>query len=385
MRLSWMSLRLKVKALRCLQTEIDDLRGGLAPDVLLNTIAALASQEPCPVSQPCWTRARNESPIAQFQLMNLVRYMRPLEAHGLAMYQLVGQRGGLTKIGAFGLPNLLALSVSRHFEGVLVADLSSNDLFAANGAGTAAKFPPFWSPEGYLPVGKLDELDPTLFKAFGTSFYELHTPEKGLLLPFLDLLPKVTAVTFALANYRHGQPNNVQDSDHSFVRNTMETANLIHHRILGLTHNNRTSSLSVVDGHQQRTSEGTTALEILRLTTLIYSIFTIFPLGLESGILGMLAARLKDLLGNRSHEMAAYPTHYKMWIWVLGAIGALADKNLVAWFVDELKMSVKVFCDSDFSRLLDGLRGFLWWDYIFLSYLQDLWSLLTSDLSQDGH
>jgi hypothetical protein len=105
----WTCLRLRGQALRHLQLEINDVQGAAVPDAILACIAALAAQEPQAYSPPRLEMPRTESPLAGYQALDLVRHMRPLTAHVMAMYSMVGQRGGIDHIGSFGLSHLLAL------------------------------------------------------------------------------------------------------------------------------------------------------------------------------------------------------------------------------------------------------------------------------------
>lgn len=107
--IDWTCLKLKAQALRYLQLEIDALQGAAVPDSILCCIAALAAQEPHAYSQPHYRTKRVESVLGRYSGLNLVRYMRPLIAHVMAMYSMVNQRGGLDQVSAFGLSHLLAL------------------------------------------------------------------------------------------------------------------------------------------------------------------------------------------------------------------------------------------------------------------------------------
>ena len=106
-------LEIKSKAIRCLQKEINALGSGIPTDETLSVVLALAAQdvnwEALELPLTCYPT----SPLAKFQLLGSVGYLRPELSHLKALYHLVSRKGGIRKVKSFGVGYTLALCVNR--------------------------------------------------------------------------------------------------------------------------------------------------------------------------------------------------------------------------------------------------------------------------------
>lgn len=248
---------------------------------------------------------------------------------------------------------------------------SSNDLIAANSTAGTPRFPLIWRADIQPDPGAILVLKTPLLD-FGTSFYPLAATVHEKIHPFLNLLPQIKEVTFALAHCHYVSHDGRRPLDRRRLKELVEAANSAHYQILNLR-------LSPTSG----ASSQSTVLESIRLAALIYSNFTLFPLGLQSGMPGMFAAKLRSLLLKEKHSscfLLDLPQELTLWIMIMGAIGSLEDAKLLIWYIEKLKPLVGTLCRNDLGVLVDRLRGYLWWDHVFASYLQDVWSVLVSPI-----
>ena len=238
--------------------------------------------------------------------------------------------------------------------------------------------------------------------------------------PFIDLLPFLKNLTVSLDCYRR------RASSHTRAGPLIATANSAHYRVLCIKHQPReaalqnersqplaesrptdtnlqppkTATLKAKPGLVNRPVQWKPAvstmassplaiqtLEIMRLTTLIYSDLVIFPLGFVSGVRFMLARSLHAILRRPSTYLISEP-NLEMWVLFMGAIACLPDQLSSppgAWLVEKLKNMIGFICGKvdpkgTFLRIMEG---FLWWDHVFGAYFRDLWGHLYPDTAQE--
>ncbi len=241
-----------------------------------------------------------------------------------------------------------------------------NDLLAANSMAAPPQFPLYWSGRSLTDseISILEVPNGSLSRQIGTRFPHLPKLMKMQVLPFLDLLPAVVEVTVAIAWYQHSSSPNMDRGARPCIGELVQVANSVHHRILGL---NAGSCVADTKG----------PLEILRLATLIYSNLTIFPLGLPSGVPAMLASRLRSACeAEDGCQEMIFPLHHRLWILMMGAIGALSEGSLLSWYTNRLSKLISFSCEDEWDRCMNILRGFLWWDYVCASYAKGIWDII---------
>jgi hypothetical protein len=148
-------------------------------------------------------------------------------------------------------------------------------------------------------------------------------------------------------------------------------------------------------------------LQILRLTTLIYNDFALFPMSFASRVRFHSAAQLYHLLSDNEEEFRGLQLNPKFELWVY-AIGALAcapfhspwaepgEPEVGRWFLDGLRVRIDRHCGDDGrneqrqghetawvrrkrEKFLGIIRGFLWWEYVMIRPLNDVWAELFPD------
>ncbi|KAJ9608367.1 hypothetical protein H2200_007355 [Cladophialophora chaetospira] len=358
---------LKSKAFTALQLEIDALGSQSPSDELLSAVLTLSVQEPNPEALQVPPIKYPESPLARFQLLRSVGYLKPEPTHLKALYYLVSRRGGIHNVKSFGIINTLALA----------------DLIAATCSITAPVFPCIWKVPGHLEAGSSESGNRSLREDFGTWLRYMPILQGPSFQPFMDLIPDLQNVTIAVERLVNPQETELDIGD------VISYANLTHYRTLKLF--NQEPSLSInlpalpVPSLEppQATSAGTNSapfLEILRLTTLIYSNLVIFPLAVASGVRFTLATRIQRLLWKPEFRRLQDP-YLDFWVVAMACIACLPHKlgtPEAVLLLQRLENLTKVsYAGKDgLQTFIEIMKGHLWWDHVCSAYIREIWQHL---------
>jgi hypothetical protein len=145
--------------------------------------------------------------------------------------------------------------------------------------------------------------------------------------------------------------------------------------------------------------------QILRLTTLIYNDFALFPMSFASRVRFHAAMQLYHLLFNNKGKLRILHLgpKFELWVYAMGAMACAPfhspwaehdEREVAKWFLDGLRGLVEACCGRDrgdgMGSVEDGvqrkrekslgiIRGFLWWEHVMIRPLGDVWAELYPD------
>jgi hypothetical protein len=282
----------------------------------------------------------HRSPLRNIQWAEIYSHLDHEAVHVAGLCHLIALRGGFDAIKLDGLPQMLSLGAIMGSSKFLVTPLFPYvPIIQTNGRHTQPDWPPYIA----------------CYLESGSDFSEL--PDLGIPMEMVDILHDMSTYHAVVDLYARGI---LADLD---IPALADRRNSIQHRVLSLPTANERGDLT-----------GSPIYEPLRLTTIIYSLLTVFALAPPYAPFYRLSRLLQQSLVDLDFE-GHWKWMHRFYIWALVAGGvASRDNETNRWFVSALRDAAAVNDIRCWFDLKQVLTSVMWLATICDELGEDLWS-----------
>ncbi|EXJ65376.1 hypothetical protein A1O7_01717 [Cladophialophora yegresii CBS 114405] len=322
-------LSYKTNAIKELNREIQGLQG-VASDELLLAIITMAAHGSCEQLDPP-PQEESLSTLESVQNFQYYGRMRWEEAHFKAVAHLVRQRGGLHTVKMPGLANAIALA----------------DIFFAFQNLRSPAFP-LLAPSTLIMSIWAEDPAPlaSSFSYLASGFDEFS--DHPCFAPLVQAITHARMITIGLNAYQSQQPGAPTITRIVWARNFMT------HDLLSLPVTIASTLIEHTPGQQPHGSSASTIVHVfspqqalynlIRLSTLTYTLLILFPMPRVTGLHARLSMQLMTAIDNCT-ALDLWATHAKILLWATVLGGIASEDALRKWYAEMIRQNRATIAD----------------------------------------